>query len=305
MIRKSQFSIAAKGWFKDGRNVIAEAQASVGQGISAQDAIEMAYDLQAGSYVEAVSAPERQVQQIAWGRRVAGILDELGVRSACEAGVGEATTLAHIANAAGPGTVFSGFDVALSRILYGRDYLRAKGAEARLFCADLLQIPLAAGAVDAVITNHSLEPNGGQEGVMLAELVRVAARYLVLIEPDFDLAGAEQRERMTRHNYIRGLPGHLKSFPGRILRHEAWPFCPNPLNKASLIVFEKRHHAPARATFDFVAPVTKLPLTMAGGFLFCAAEGLLYPMPFGVPVLRDECAIICTHADRFGRGDGA
>ena len=212
---------------------------------------------------------------------------------------------AHVAAAAGEGISFSGFDISLSRVLYGRDYSRAQGAATNLFCADLLHIPLSDSSIDAVITNHSIEPNGGQEEAILRELLRVCARYLVLIEPDFELGSQEQKDRMVRHNYIRDLPRHLQQLPGKLLRHEPWPLNPNPLNKASLIIVEKHGGAPAAPTFEFVSPITKRPLAPLAGYLFCADEGLLYPAPFGIPVLRDSCAIVCSHADRFTSGAGA
>ncbi len=302
MIEKSRFSREAARWFKAGENVVANARQFVGNGISAQDAIEVAYDLQAGSYVEIVSRPENEQERVAWGKQLAAVLGVLGVRSVCEAGVGEATTLAHVATAAGDGIAFSGFDISVSRMLFGREYARSQGAAVELFCADLLHIPLPDSSIDAVVTNHSIEPNGGQEEPILRELFRVCARYLVLIEPDFEFGSPEQKDRMARLNYVRDLPRHLQTLPGRIVRREPWPLHPNPLNKASLIVVEKHKGAPPPQTFEFVSPITKSSLTPLPSFLFCAEEGLLYPVPFGIPVLRDDCAIVCSHAGRFGAG---
>ena len=243
--------------------------------------------------------PDYAREKAGWGQRAAAVLTDLGVRSACEAGVGEATTLAAVAKAAGSGIAFSGFDVSLSRLLFGRDYMRSQGVAARLFSADLLHIPLPDSAVDAVITNHGIEPTGGQEAPILRELLRVCARYLVLIEPDFERGSQEQKDRMLQHNYVRDLPRHLLALPATVIRNEPWPFHPNPLNKAALIVVEKREKAAAPPAFDFVSPVNKSPLRPLLGFLFCDDEGLLYPQPFGIPVLRDDCAIVCSHAGRF------
>jgi hypothetical protein len=303
VIDKSRFSLQAMRWFRAGENVVAKARPLIGDGFSAQDAIEIAYDLQSGSYIAAMAQPDYARDKAAWGQRVAGVLRELGVRSACEAGVGEATTLAAIAGAAGSGIAFAGFDISLSRLLFGRDYMRSRGVSARLFCADLLRIPLPDSAVDAVITNHGIEPNGGQEAPILGELLRVCARYLVLIEPDFERAGEAQRARMLQHNYVRDLPHHLQALPATVIRNEPWPFHPNPENKAALIVVEKREKRAAPAAFDFVSPVTRSPLRPLHGYLFCDQEGLLYPEPFGIPVLRDDCALVCSHAGRFGAAE--
>ena len=45
------------------------------------------------------------------------------------------------------------------------------------------QIGLKSNSVDIIYTNHSLEPNGGREEVILKELLRVTNKYLILFEP--------------------------------------------------------------------------------------------------------------------------
>jgi ubiquinone/menaquinone biosynthesis C-methylase UbiE/uncharacterized protein YbaR (Trm112 family) len=298
MIRKSRLSLDATAWFKAGKNVIETGRAAAG--ISQQDLVEIAYDLQAGSYTEAMKEPAMLSLKRGWGSGLAKILAGLGVTSACEAGIGEASTLAFAAAACPASVAFSGFDISLSRLLYARGFLGEHRRNANLFCAGILDVPLPDSSVDAVVTNHGIEPNGGSEEPILRELLRVAARYLVLIEPDYESGSPEQKERMARHNYVRNLAGHLEKLPGKILRHEPWPFFTNPLNKPSLTVFEKRGGAAAR-DFAFVSPVNKKKLEKFDGFLFCREEGLLYPVAFGIPVLKDDCAIMCSHADMAAR----
>lgn len=299
MSGKSHILMKSIGWFRQGKNIVETARPYIGQGISQQDIVEIAYDLQAGSYTKALEDPKMRSDKQAWGERIARILLELGVNSVCEAGVGEASTLAFVAKALEGRMSVSGFDISLSRLLHGRAFLARSGVGARLFCADILQVPLPDSAVDVVLTNHSIEPNGGAEAPILQELLRVCARYLVMVEPDYERASRAQQERMIKHNYVRNIRGHLEKLPGRLIRDEAWPIFSNPLNKASLFVFEKSGAAPAPPQFDFVSPVNKKPLTSVENFLFCPDEGLLYPVAFGIPVLRDASAIVCTQADRF------
>ena len=54
------------------------------------------------------------------------------------------------------------------------------------------------GAGDRKITCHALEPNGGQEEALLAELLRVARLGLVLVEPSYERATPSGRARMER-----------------------------------------------------------------------------------------------------------
>ncbi len=300
MLRKSKLLLKAIDWFGQGENVVQMARQKLEGEYRDQDIIEIAYDLQAGSYIANLTDPKMLTHKEEWGQRIADILRSLGVSSACEAGTGEATTLAFIAGAAGSEVTFSGFDISLSRTLHARDFLARNGVEARLFCADILRIPLPDSSVDAVITNHSIEPNGGFERPLLEELFRVCARYLVLVEPDYERGTEEQKKRMREHNYVRGIAGHLEHLPGRLRTYEGWPLNVNPHNKASLFVFEKRDGTRPSSEFDFVSPVNRRPLAEVGGELFCASEGLVYPTVLGIPILRDECAVVCTQADRFG-----
>jgi uncharacterized protein YbaR (Trm112 family) len=299
MTEKSELCRLAARWFAAGENVIQAGSAL--PGVPRRNLIEIAYDLQAGSYTESLADPDIRDFKERWGVLMSEILAGLGVTSACEPGVGEASTLAFIAARSPAGISFSGFDISLSRLLFARRFLSEQHQRAALFCADLFHVPLADSSVDAVITSHSIEPNGGFEEPILRELLRVAARYLILVEPDYDLGDAEQKRRMAEHGYVRDLVGHLKKLPGKVLRYEPWPLASKPVNKPSLIVFEKANGAKPRSKdLSFVAPVTKEPLAAMDDFLFCRAEGLLYPVVFGIPVLRDDCAILCSHPEARG-----
>ena len=81
----------------------------------------------------------------------------------------------------------------------------------KLFTGDLDRIPLASDSVDVVLTIHAVEPNQGREEAILSELLRVARKHLVMIEPSYELASAEARERMDRLGYVRGTTGSLKT----------------------------------------------------------------------------------------------
>jgi hypothetical protein len=82
-------------------------------------------------------------------------------------------------------------------------WLKEKEIAATLFVSDLFAIPLEGDSIDLVHTFHSLEPNGGREEGALRELLRIARRAVVLIEPVFGLASAEARQRMSHHGYVR------------------------------------------------------------------------------------------------------
>ena len=54
----------------------------------------------------------------------------------------------------------------------------------------------------------------------------------------------------------------------------------------------------ALSGFELVSPVNKRPLRKMGDYLYCRDESLLYPAPFGIPVMKEDCAVICSNADQ-------
>lgn len=65
--------------------------------------------------------------------------------------------------------------------------------------ADLFDIPLKDASVDVVYTSHSHEPNGGLEEDAIRELMRIARRAVILVEPIYELANSEAQSRMRTH----------------------------------------------------------------------------------------------------------
>ena len=76
---------------------------------------------------------------------------------------------------------------------------------ARFFVGNMFHIPFADNSIDIVYTSHSMEPNGGREKEAMAELYRVAGKYLVLLEPSYELATDDGKQRMDRLGYVKGM----------------------------------------------------------------------------------------------------
>lgn len=288
---RAELTLAAATAFREGRNVVSylsDHHPSCPRSVI----VEIAYDLQAGSYVAALNDDEMLQLQRQRSCAVTAVLTDLAVNSACEAGVGEATLLGFMCKDS-PEISWHGFDLSLSRTLRSKSFLKSIEAQAELFCADMRHIPLPDGSVEAVVTHHALEPNHGIELELLAELLRVTSRYLVLIEPDYERASSEQRARMENHGYIRDLHRWLQELPGKLVRYEPWPLYDNPLNRASILVFEKANQTTHLC--KLVSPIGKFPLQRLPHFLYCEEEGLLYPAPFDTPILRDDVSIVGFH----------
>ena len=259
----------------------------------------IAYDLQAGSYVASVEA--RPEYSDRWCDQLAGLLQP-HVTEGCsvlEVGCGEATTLAGVLRRLPrqPAAAY-GFDLSWSRCAVGREWLRSQGVSAELFVGDLLAIPFADASIDVVYTSHSLEPNGGREEAALRELLRVARRAVVLVEPLYELAGEQAQARMRSHGYVRGLKAAAARLGATVGDYRLLELSANPLNSSGVLVIAG--NPPGRAPAGpraglWRCPLTATPLAHLGDALFSAGAGLAYPVLRGIPLLRAEHAVVANH----------
>lgn len=310
--------------------------------------IEYAYDLQSGSYTDAVNTDIRiRTNKQQWGQRIGKLLATYGIKSAIEAGVGEASTLRYIAAAGSADMQFAGFDISLSRLCFARQFLQPvlnrAGFERRaseqssneqsaneqraseqsahaqttgnqsshkesqnsqsdhnriqLFTGDLGAIPVVDNAYDAVLSNHSLESNGGREREILEEMLRVSRRYLVLLEPDYENGCLEQQQRMDSFGYVRGLRSHLENLGARVLQDQPWDINLNPLNAASLIVAEKTNGENWNAAVGqpLASPFSRESLQCREGYYYAENDGIAFPVINGFPCLLRDQGVVATH----------
>ncbi len=284
--------------FESGRNVMDWLKEQEHAGTNTPTAILYSYDIQAGSYTTLAARPDIAALKARFAARVAPHIARFSPRSILDAGCGEATTLAPLLDAVGekrPVDVL-GFDISLSRLLFARENLPGKGA--KLFTAELGRIPLPADAVDVVVTCHALEPNGGQEEALLAELLRVARLGLVLVEPSYERATPSGRARMERLGYVRGLPASLRRLGVVPVVDEPLGVDINPENPAALIVIEKAGAGPRGEGAAFASPISLKPLVRRTDCLFCEEDGHAFPIIDGIPCLTRDSAILVSKLGR-------
>lgn len=286
--------------YRQGHNITALLRRQHGVEANTPGIIEMAYDLQAGSYIAALDNPAAAELKARHTAEIAQLMFRLGEpTSILEAGVGEATTLAGVVHHLARGTAALGFDLSWSRVATARRWLDEQAlGQVTLFTATLAEIPLGDNSVDIVYTSHSIEPNGGAEEPILRELHRVAARYLVLLEPDYDLASDEGRRRMEAHGYCRHLAALARSLGWQVVEHTPWPHVANPLNPTALTVIRKGEVAPADAP-RLVCPRFKTPIEPRGGMLFSPEALVVYPIVGGIPCLRVENGVVASRYDEL------
>jgi ubiquinone/menaquinone biosynthesis C-methylase UbiE len=285
-----------------GENAMEYARRTLGMRSNMAIASMIAYDLQAGSYIQgALEDPEGKAQ---WCRQLADILNPYVTEGGTllEVGCGEATTLAGVMQGLGQAPHALGFDISWSRCAHGLTWLAQKTIKADLFVADLFNIPLEDSSVDVVYTSHSLEPNGGREKAAIRELMRVARRAVVLIEPIFELANPEARARMESHGYVRALKQSAEDLGAKVSDYRLLDYCVNPLNPSGVVLIEKDDVTGLSHDLDiqWKCPVTSAPLVRQNTAFYAPTTGIVFPILSRIPLLQPAYAVVASSFGALG-----
>ena len=263
--------------------------------------IEIAYDLQAGTYIELVkNNPARLRAYTSQLSDVLRVCVAPGDR-VLDVGTGEMTTLTDVANNCSDCVLnHYAMDISWSRIYVGREFAAhnmRKDVAARLqyFVASLFHLPLRSKSIDVVWTSHAMEPNGGREQEALAELFRVARRWVVLFEPSYEKNSPEGRARMEQLRYIKGLPDAITAAGGMLKAFEPITAVSNPLNPTyAYVIAPPQSELADPSDLEWACPATGLPMKRKADCFWSDGSKLAYPIIGDVPVLRIEAAILAT-----------
>lgn len=262
--------------------------------------IMMSYDFQAGTYTEVIENLGDQVQ--VWSKLIADKVESLVDNpSIMEVGVGEATTMVNVLNHLPSYKEAFGFDISWSRIMHARKYAKKyiEKDPISLFMANLFAIPLPDNSVDVIYTYHSLEPNGGKEKEALQELYRVAAKYIILLEPEYDIASEEGKRRMERNGYVRGLKKTAEELGMEVVDHYPFEFSYVELNPTGVTIIKKKEESKNDCVLS--CPVSATPLQKVNGGLYSDSSCLFYPVLEEIPCLLPEYGVF---ASQFKIEDG-
>jgi ubiquinone/menaquinone biosynthesis C-methylase UbiE len=284
-----------KTLYEQGKNVSEILREEMEVDHNTKEIIEISYDLQAGSYTKALNEKDVAERKKRYCVEIVKTIRSLcQPQSILEAGVGEATTYSGVLLGLEQQIPGYAFDLSWSRVAYARRWLENAGVmNATLSTGSLLQLPYADNSVDVVYTSHSIEPNGGYEEIILRELYRVAARYVILLEPGYELASNEARERMDSHGYCKNLRGISESLGYDVIEHTLFRVTSNPLNPTALTIIRKSDRI-SSPDYVLACPKYKTPLEEIGGMMFSAEALVVYPIIAGIPCLRIENGIFAS-----------
>jgi SAM-dependent methyltransferase len=251
------------------------------------DVIKVIYELQAGEYTENYrNNPEilhKYSSEIANNIRPYVDTDF----SILDCGTGESNILLSILEII-PFSQVKAFDISLSRILWAQKNSFQKKIEIDFAVGDMLNIPLPNNSVDCIFTTHSIEPNGGKETTILNELIRVAGKFLFLVEPYFIDATEVQRSRMLNLNYATELEVAIKSSSQvTLLAKKVIDNSVNELNRSAIFVLRKNSFNSDKRQSSWVDPIMLEPFEKKGT-LMSTSRGISVPFYQDIPLLRPE-----------------
>jgi ubiquinone/menaquinone biosynthesis C-methylase UbiE len=291
----------ARRAYARGENVTLHLQRQLGVRGNTSDIIEIAYDLQAGTYI--AHAKDHRTKLESYAAEMAGVLAPYVDPEAAilDVGCGELTTLTHMVNSLdvhrGPLTAF---DISWSRLYVGRSYAssnmkREAYMQLRLFTAEMSEIPLPDKSIDVVISSHALEPNHGREKELLGEILRVARRHVILFEPSYELNSAKGRARMETLGYVRGLQATAIELGAKVVCVTPLANIANPLNPTAAFVLEPPSNSTGTANnLVFCDPGSSSNLIKRENYLFSPERGVSYPIIEGIPILRSSAAVLTS-----------
>ncbi|MDA0787237.1 MAG: class I SAM-dependent methyltransferase [Proteobacteria bacterium] len=291
---------ALRDAYRRGQNIMQAYRASTGSGDNSPEAIEIAYDLQAGQYIRNhASEPD---YYHAYTDEQAALLDTHfpDCESLLDAGCGELTNTALLFGKLEGVPGLFGFDLSWSRVHVGLGHFRSVVDEdcarrTQVFVGEMSGIPLPDNSIDVVMTSHALEPNHGREAELLGELLRISRRGLLLFEPSYELGDEAQQKNMERHGYVRDLADHCHALGASVVAHHFTQVNYNPLNRTAVTVVRKPGSTLANAP-AFVDPLSRTTLQYdpTDRVYHSPERGVVYPTLRGIPILRDSAAVLAT-----------
>jgi uncharacterized protein YbaR (Trm112 family) len=127
----------------------------------------------------------------------------------------------------------------------------------------------------------------------IQELLRVARCAVVMVEPIYELAAREARQRMEHHGYVRNLKATAESLGYKVEEYRLLDFCVNPLNPSGVVTVVKTNRVESQQHL-WRCPLTHTPLSSSGTAFASSHTGLVYPVLDGIPLLCRDHAILAS-----------
>jgi len=299
--------INAKKEYKNGKNITEYLKNATNTDYNTSQIIEFAYDLQAGSYIEAYNKNFTSLNL--YIKELATIIEKNieSTNSILDIGTGELTTLSGIIQNINirPKKIYA-FDISFSRIHKGLQFIKNiqnnKCLDLIPFVSDIKQIPLLTKSINITISSHALEPNGSNLRELIIELFRITTDKLILFEPCYEVNTEEGKKRMDKLGYIKNIDGIIKDLNGEILEKIIIKNVINILNPTVCFIIKppitnEKHNLEKDNIFSI--PGTNYSVIKNENYYFSKETGFCYPIIKEIPILRNTNYILTSSLEDF------
>lgn len=296
---KTEMLQRIKEIYRENRNIMKYLQKIQHRDYNTSEDIMISYDFQAGTYNTSYTR-NPQIYE-AYHNEICNNLDyyiqklQCGGYKILEAGIGEGTTFGPVMNRLSIKPQYKyGFDISWSRIKECNLFLEELNVidHTFIFVGDIFNIPLKNNSVDIVYTAHALEPNGGKEKELLAELYRVASKYIIMFEPGYEFANEEQKNRMEYYGYVKNLAEKARELNYNVIEHRLLNNSLNEKNPTAITVIQK--NVDTIEGIVLCDPLSKGELIKGESSYFSEDCLLAYPIIEGIPCLNIENGVLAT-----------
>jgi len=262
------------------------------------EVIELAYDFQAGSYIDEVE--KRGGIHDKYVKELSSIIGEF-IKSnslVLDAGTGEMTSLSLLLKniIRKPKKIYA-FDTSWSRVYVGLRYAKKKISKYFKnivpFVGFMEKIALPDKSVNVTMTNHSLESNKKKLKTIILELFRVTKDTIILCEPCYEINSKKGKKRMDKFGYIKNIEKIIIRLGGVVIRKYKIVNTINILNPTVCYIISPPKKQGVNKIF-FTIPGTNFKLKKFNNFYHSTRIGLTFPILNKIPILKIDNAIISS-----------
>jgi ubiquinone/menaquinone biosynthesis C-methylase UbiE len=298
---KNSYLDKARKVYAENNNVTEFLKNELQKDYNTDEIIEIAYDLQAGSYIKNTNL--NRINKDLYANELAEFLKPYLTHqsSLLDVGTGELTTLSLLLNRINESlsNIFA-FDISWSRLYKGLSFFQQncnkKNIKLRSFVADIQFIPLPSKSIDIVTSSHALEPNGNNLENLLKEIFRVTKNKCILFEPSYELNCNEGKRRMDKLGYIKNIEGVVSNLGGKVIEIKLLKNIGNILNPTACFIIEPSQKSSLlqKKEIKFTVPGTDMNLVKEDYFYKSIDTGLVFPILKNIPILKKKYGILAT-----------
>ncbi len=217
------------------------------------------------------------------------IIIKTNSKSFLEVGAGELTLAAEVIKSLKKYFLdYSGaLDLSLNRLVVGNEFLKNQNLNIDFVVnGNASNLPFPDNSFDIVYTSHCLEQVPHLFVKIVNECSRVAKKYVVLIEPSYELGSEVTKNHIYKKGYVKITSKLLKKLDLSVVFRKKSPV-QNYINGSEIIILKKNNNKEeSNKKIQFLCPSCKSYLIEKEEKLICTTENYYFDVVSSIPKLN-------------------